>query len=186
MRRHMRTLSRSGAGPMGYRREAECSGGARTAEVRRVLWLVLFLNVAVAAGKYFYGLFIGSVSMQADGFHSLFDGTSNVVGPRRHGARRAPRRPGPPLRPRQVRDLRLRRHRDDAAASPPGRSARRPWASSSTAGAPPGVDAAAFGVMIVTLAVNICVPPGMSAEGQSPAQRHARRRRLATPPATSS
>jgi hypothetical protein len=37
-------------------------------------------NIAVAAAKYFYGVFSGSISMQADGFHSLFDGTSNVIG----------------------------------------------------------------------------------------------------------
>ena len=53
---------------------------ARTAEVRRVLWVVLFLNVAVAAGKFLYGLLIDSAAMQADGFHSMFDGVSNVVG----------------------------------------------------------------------------------------------------------
>jgi cation diffusion facilitator family transporter len=47
--------------------------------VRRVLWIVLVLNVAVALAKYIYGVFSHSVAMQADGIHSLFDGTSNVV-----------------------------------------------------------------------------------------------------------
>jgi cation diffusion facilitator family transporter len=65
---------------MGYRMETAGAALARTTEVRRVLWLVLALNLAVAAAKLCYGLFIESVSMQADGFHSLFDGTSNVVG----------------------------------------------------------------------------------------------------------
>jgi cation diffusion facilitator family transporter len=45
-----------------------------------VLWFVLALNVAVALAKLAYGVLIGSVAMQADGFHSLFDGTSNVIG----------------------------------------------------------------------------------------------------------
>lgn len=48
--------------------------------IKRVLLFVLVLNLAVAGAKGFYGFFIGSISMMADGFHSLFDGTSNVVG----------------------------------------------------------------------------------------------------------
>jgi cation diffusion facilitator family transporter len=48
--------------------------------IRRVLWVVLALNIAVALAKLFYGLFSRSVAMQADGIHSLFDGASNVVG----------------------------------------------------------------------------------------------------------
>ena len=52
----------------------------RVRAVRRVLWWILGLNVAVAAAKLGYGLLIDSVSVSADGFHSLFDGTSNVIG----------------------------------------------------------------------------------------------------------
>ncbi|MEG0302056.1 MAG: cation diffusion facilitator family transporter [Gordonibacter sp.] len=52
----------------------------RTHEIRRVLWIILFLNLAVAAAKYFYGLTTGSASMQADGIHSVFDSAGNVVG----------------------------------------------------------------------------------------------------------
>lgn len=48
--------------------------------IRRVLWIILFLNLAVAAAKYFYGLATGSASMQADGIHSVFDSAGNVVG----------------------------------------------------------------------------------------------------------
>lgn len=55
-------------------------GDARAREVRVVLWTVLALNLLVAFAKLFYGLTIGSLGMQADGFHSLFDGVSNVVG----------------------------------------------------------------------------------------------------------
>ena len=53
---------------------------ARMRSIRRVLWAILFLNLAVAAAKYFYGLASGSASMQADGIHSVFDSAGNVVG----------------------------------------------------------------------------------------------------------
>ena len=52
----------------------------RTRRVERVLWIVLVLNLAVAAAKFFYGLASGSASMQADGIHSVFDTLGNVVG----------------------------------------------------------------------------------------------------------
>ncbi len=49
-------------------------------EVRRVLILVLVLNVSVALAKLLMGIVIGSISMVADGFHSLTDSSSNIVG----------------------------------------------------------------------------------------------------------
>ena len=52
----------------------------RERDIRRVLLIVLALNIAVALAKLLYGLFSNSVAMQADGIHSLFDGASNVVG----------------------------------------------------------------------------------------------------------
>ncbi len=48
--------------------------------IRRVLVLVLALNWAVALAKIIYGLLSRCESMTADGFHSLSDGTSNIVG----------------------------------------------------------------------------------------------------------
>jgi cation diffusion facilitator family transporter len=48
--------------------------------VRRVLWITLVLNVAVSAAKIVVGKLSGSVSMVADGYHSLLDGANNVVG----------------------------------------------------------------------------------------------------------
>lgn len=48
--------------------------------IKRVLWLVLALNVGVALAKLIWGVFSGSAAMTADGFHSLFDGTSNIIG----------------------------------------------------------------------------------------------------------
>jgi len=52
----------------------------RTEQVRRVLYQTLFLNLAVSSAKVAYGFVIGSVSMTADGFHSMFDGASNIIG----------------------------------------------------------------------------------------------------------
>ena len=52
----------------------------RMRSIRRVLWVILVLNLAVAAAKYVYGLMSGSASMQADGIHSVFDSAGNVVG----------------------------------------------------------------------------------------------------------
>jgi cation diffusion facilitator family transporter len=52
----------------------------RERDIRRVLWIVLGLNIAVALAKLLYGLSSHSVAMQADGIHSFFDGASNVVG----------------------------------------------------------------------------------------------------------
>jgi len=48
--------------------------------VKRVLIVILFLNVGVALAKITYGYLTNSLSMVSDGFHSLFDGISNVVG----------------------------------------------------------------------------------------------------------
>src|SRR4030042_1804825 len=48
--------------------------------VRRVLWVTLALNLAVSAGKVLVGLLSGSLAMVADGYHSLVDGSNNVIG----------------------------------------------------------------------------------------------------------
>jgi cation diffusion facilitator family transporter len=52
----------------------------RNRQVRTVLWVVLALNLAVALAKLVYGIMSHSAAMEADGFHSLFDGASNVIG----------------------------------------------------------------------------------------------------------
>lgn len=49
-------------------------------KVRQVLWIILFANLGVAALKIVIGTIIHSASMTADGFHSLTDGSSNIVG----------------------------------------------------------------------------------------------------------
>ena len=53
---------------------------SRLREIRRILWWILLLNLAVAAAKWGYGVLTHSLGMQADGLHSSFDGLSNVVG----------------------------------------------------------------------------------------------------------
>ena len=52
----------------------------RSVQIKRVLWIVLFLNLGVALAKYTYGTVSGSSAMQADGIHSVFDSAGNVVG----------------------------------------------------------------------------------------------------------
>src|SRR5207247_6595495 len=53
---------------------------ARSAAVVRVLVQVLFLNLAVAVAKIAFGYATGAISILSDGFHSLTDAASNVVG----------------------------------------------------------------------------------------------------------
>ncbi|HPS92109.1 MAG TPA: cation diffusion facilitator family transporter [Methanothrix sp.] len=48
--------------------------------VRRILIIIFLINIATALVKGGYGLLTGSLSMSADGVHSLFDGTSNIIG----------------------------------------------------------------------------------------------------------
>lgn len=48
--------------------------------VRGVLWVTLGLNVAVSGAKILVGTLSGSLSMVADGYHSLVDGSNNVIG----------------------------------------------------------------------------------------------------------
>ncbi|MHB1392375.1 MAG: cation diffusion facilitator family transporter [Clostridia bacterium] len=48
--------------------------------IRKVLWLILFANLGVAAVKIVIGYLISSNSLAADGFHSLTDSSSNLAG----------------------------------------------------------------------------------------------------------
>ena len=52
----------------------------RSRAVSRVLFRVLVLNLAVAGAKLLFGYTTGAVSIISDGFHSLTDSASNVVG----------------------------------------------------------------------------------------------------------
>jgi cation diffusion facilitator family transporter len=49
-------------------------------QVRRVILLTLALNLAVATGKILVGLASGALSIVADGFHSLTDSLSSMIG----------------------------------------------------------------------------------------------------------
>jgi cation diffusion facilitator family transporter len=53
---------------------------ARHQEVSQVLARVLVLNLAVAAAKLVLGYATGAVSVVSDGFHSLTDSASNIIG----------------------------------------------------------------------------------------------------------
>jgi cation diffusion facilitator family transporter len=56
------------------------AGAVTQAGVRRVLVVTLLLNLAVSAGKVLVGTWSGSLAMVADGYHSLVDGSNNVIG----------------------------------------------------------------------------------------------------------
>ncbi|AEH61257.1 cation diffusion facilitator family transporter [Methanosalsum zhilinae DSM 4017] len=49
-------------------------------KIRRILLVILVLNLLVAIAKIVYGSFTDTLSIQADGYHSLSDGISNIVG----------------------------------------------------------------------------------------------------------
>jgi cation diffusion facilitator family transporter len=53
---------------------------AKYARIAHILRLVLGLNLAVAGAKIGWGSLTGSLSMLADGLHSLFDSFSNIIG----------------------------------------------------------------------------------------------------------
>jgi len=55
-------------------------GSDRYSAVERVLVRVMVLNLVVALAKIVFGYATGAISVLSDGFHSLTDGASNVVG----------------------------------------------------------------------------------------------------------
>ncbi len=56
------------------------SASERSKGILFVLSVILVLNFAVAAAKIWYGRLSGALGIQADGLHSLLDGSSNVIG----------------------------------------------------------------------------------------------------------
>lgn len=52
----------------------------RYRRIKSILLWILLLNWGVALAKIIYGLFTRCSSMTADGFHSLSDGASNIIG----------------------------------------------------------------------------------------------------------
>ncbi|MHB9002963.1 MAG: cation diffusion facilitator family transporter [Coriobacteriia bacterium] len=142
---------------MGYRRDDAATTSERTIRITRVLWGILFLNVAVAIAKLAWGVVSGSVAMQADGFHSLFDGTSNVIGLiGMYLARR------PADRDHPYGHNKFETYASAAigamlalAAYNVGSSAIRALLAENVT--PVRVDAISFGIMIGTLAVNLLI-----------------------------
>lgn len=49
-------------------------------KIKKVLWIILFANLFVAIAKIVLGNITRSASITADGFHSLADGSSNIIG----------------------------------------------------------------------------------------------------------
>lgn len=128
---------------------------ARGRAVRKVLWITLALNLAVAGSKLGYGYFSGLVSLQAEGFHSAFDALSNIIGLVALGIARKPADPEHPYGHRKL----------EAAASlviglmvllgmlEVGRAIY----GALVAGITPEVTGAAYAVLIVTIVVNLGV-----------------------------
>ena len=52
----------------------------RFRDIKRILLIILVLNWGVALAKILYGYATNFTSMMADGFHSLADGASNIIG----------------------------------------------------------------------------------------------------------
>ena len=48
--------------------------------IRSILIKILVLNLIVSFAKIGYGGFTNTLSMESDGYHSLFDGISNIIG----------------------------------------------------------------------------------------------------------
>jgi cation diffusion facilitator family transporter len=128
---------------------------ARYDAVNRVLVRVLVLNLMVAVAKLIFGYGTGAVSILSDGFHSLTDSASNVMG---LVALRASLKP-----PDDDHPYGHRKYETLAAAGifvflllvvvEVSRSALNRLAG----GAAPRVTILSFGVMIVTLAINLLV-----------------------------
>ncbi|RMH41437.1 MAG: cation transporter [Deltaproteobacteria bacterium] len=56
-------------------------GGAdRARQIRRVLWIILWLNAIVAAAKGAYAWWSGSLAVGTDALHSVLDASANVIG----------------------------------------------------------------------------------------------------------
>jgi len=137
---------------------------ARASVLTRVLAQVLALNVGVALAKLAFGYATGAISIVSDGFHSLTDGASNVMG---IVAMRAARKP-----PDEDHPYGHRKYETLAAAGifvflllvvievVQGALGRL------RGGDAPDVTPASFAVMLVTIAVNLFVVRYESARGR--------------------
>src|SRR3989475_10322128 len=129
----------------------------RHISVTRVLFRVLVRNRLVPAAKIVFGYASGAISILSDGFHSLTDAASNVVG--LVGVRAA----GQP--PDEDHPYGHRKYETVAAAAVTVflllvvievlRNALNQLSGRSTS--PPSITAASFIVMVLTVAVNLLV-----------------------------
>jgi len=128
----------------------------RYRDVTRVLTRVLLLNVGVALAKIVFGYASGAISILSDGFHSLTDGASNVVGMVGVYASQRPPDTDHPYGHRKYETV-------SAAAIAIFlflvfvEVLRNAWNHLQGRSAPHAVTAASFAVMAVTVAVNLWV-----------------------------
>jgi len=125
--------------------------------VARVLTRILFLNLAVALAKIGFGYASGAISILSDGFHSLTDTASNVVGLIGIRAARQP--------PDEDHPYGHRKYETVAAAAVTLflllvvvevlRNAFNQLSGRSTA--PPSITIASFVVMLMTIGINMFV-----------------------------
>ncbi|MEP7290507.1 MAG: cation diffusion facilitator family transporter, partial [Chloroflexota bacterium] len=133
-------------------------------DVGRVLTITLLLNFAVALGKIAIGSATGAISITADGFHSLMDGTSNVIGLVANRLAGKPADEGHPYGHRRFETI--------AALMIGILLLLTAWEIISsalerfTSGEKPEVNPLVFVVLIVTLAVNLFVSRYEKREGQ--------------------
>ena len=138
---------------------------ARAVVLTRVLARVLALNLAVAVAKLVFGYATGAVSIISDGFHSLTDSASNVIGIIGLRAARKPPDEDHPYGHRKFETL--------AAAgifvflAIVVVEVLRSVLSRLHGSHAPEVTAASFVVMLVTLAVNLGVVRYESAQGRA-------------------
>ena len=129
---------------------------ARYAAVARVLTRVLALNLGVAFAKIAFGYASGAISVLSDGFHSLTDAASNVIGlVGVHAAGRPPDEDHP---------YGHRKYETVAAAAVTLflvlvmiEVLRNAWGHLSGRTAPHEISIVAFVVMVVTVGVNLIV-----------------------------
>jgi cation diffusion facilitator family transporter len=134
-------------------------------EVRQVLVITLILNLLVAFSKITIGLLTGALAILADGFHSLVDGSSNVVA---LIANRLAARP-----PDDDHPYGHRRYETVAALGIGAFLLVVAWEIISSAlgrllseSVPPILTPLSFGVMLVTLVVNIGITTYESRAGR--------------------
>ena len=140
-------------------------GPSRFSEVNRVLLQVLFLNLVVAVAKIAFGYTSGAISILSDGFHSLTDAGSNVVG--LVGIRVA-RRP-----PDEDHPYGHRKYETVAAAGVTAglllvvlEILRNAFNNLTGRSAPPDITSEGFVIMLVTVAINLWVVRYESAEAR--------------------